>query len=135
MAGSIQEADEEISSINVTPLVDIVLVLLIIFMVTAKLMASPAVPLDLPEAATGEEAQVVFLVTVDAQGAITTDGHPLEGERELQRRAREALRRHPDLRTVIQASKAAPHGLVIHVLDRLRAVGIRKVAFGVEVSR
>jgi len=50
MAGTAQQSDEPIVNINVTPLVDVTLVLLIIFMVTTKMIVSQAVPLDLPKA-------------------------------------------------------------------------------------
>ena len=58
-----------ISGINVTPLVDVMLVLLVIFIVTAKIIVTPAVPLDLPHAAHGEEVQVVLSVIVPVRGA------------------------------------------------------------------
>jgi biopolymer transport protein ExbD len=57
MAGAASSSDDEISGINVTPFVDIALVLLIIFMVTAKYIVSQSIPVDLPEAATGQEQQ------------------------------------------------------------------------------
>ena len=65
MAGSSgQQSSGIISGINVTPLVDVMLVLLVIFIVTAKMIVTPAVPLDLPHAAHGNEVQVVFSVIV-----------------------------------------------------------------------
>ena len=55
-----------IEGINVTPLVDIVLVLLIIFIVTAKIVVAPAVPLDLPKAAQSEDLQTIFSIAIRA---------------------------------------------------------------------
>ena len=68
MAGGQQadNGDEGIVGINVTPLVDITLVLLIIFMVVAKMVVSQSVPLDLPKAASGTDVQVVFSVELYA---------------------------------------------------------------------
>jgi biopolymer transport protein ExbD len=67
-----------ITGINVTPLVDITLVLLIIFMVTPKLVVSRALPLDLPKAATGSEVQQVFALSLAADGSTFVNGAPPE---------------------------------------------------------
>jgi biopolymer transport protein TolR len=66
-----------IEGINVTPLVDIMLVLLVIFIVTAKILVTPAVPLELPRATRTEEIQVVFAVTIPATGATLVNGKPV----------------------------------------------------------
>ncbi len=131
MAASSQEEDE-ITGINVTPLVDITLVLLIIFMVTAKLVMSQALPLDLPKAASAGETQTVFTVTLDARGALAANGRSIDDDEALERAARAAQQSTPDLRAVLSASASASHGQVMHVLDVLRTVGISKVAFGAE---
>ena len=123
------DADEQISGINVTPLVDITLVLLIIFMVTAKLIVQQAIPMDLPKAASAGEQQTVFAVTIDEQGHVLADGKPMSDDAELQHAAKDALGHTKELRTVIQASSGVHHGTVIHVLDELRQVGVTKVAF------
>ena len=72
--GSQDDPDEAITGINVTPLVDITLVLLIIFMVTAKIIVSQSLPLDLPKASQGTDIQVVFSVTMGADGSTQVDG-------------------------------------------------------------
>ena len=59
--------------INVTPLVDVMLVLLIIFMVTAKIIVSQGMPMDLPKAASGEEVQTIFAVELSADGETRVD--------------------------------------------------------------
>lgn len=129
---SIQNTDEEISGINVTPLVDVTLVLLIIFMVTAKLITGQGIPLDLPKAKTAGATQTVLNVSVDAQGAVTANGEKLGNDAELTKRASAALKANPELRTVISASSAASHGKVMHVLDTVRDAGITKVAFAAD---
>ena len=76
MAFGAQENDEEITGINVTPLVDIMLVLLIIFLVTAKLAASPpkGLPLELPKSASADTVQLVFAVALSADGRTAVNG-------------------------------------------------------------
>ena len=129
---SIQHTDEEISGINVTPLVDVTLVLLIIFMVTAKLISGQGIPLDLPKAKTAGATQTVLSVSIDAQGAVLANGKPVANDAELRGRASLALKENPELRTVIAASTDASHGKVMHVLDTVRDAGITKVAFAAD---
>ena len=130
--GSRNDDDDVIAGINVTPLVDITLVLLIIFMVTAKIIVSQAIPLDLPKAATSGDQQVVFAVTIDKDGHVLADKRPMTNDAELRQAAAEALAKDKELRTVIQASSQVSHGIVIHVLDELRQAGITKIGFAVE---
>jgi len=125
------DTDDAISGINVTPLVDITLVLLIIFMVTAKIIVSQAVPLDLPKAATGSEQQMVFSVVIDRNGTTLVDSRPVTGDGELLQLAHDAHQRSSQLRAVIKADNAVAHGRVIHVLDLLKQAGVDKIAFGV----
>lgn len=129
---SIQNTDEEISGINVTPLVDVTLVLLIIFMVTAKLITGQGIPLDLPKAKTAGAQQTVLNVSVDAQGSVLANGSKLQSDAELRQRAAQALKDNPELRTVISASASATHGKVMHVLDTVRDAGITRVAFAAD---
>ena len=132
MAAQASAADDEgIVGINVTPLVDITLVLLIIFMVTAKLIASQGVPLDLPKAASAGETQTVFAVSVDPNGVTSIEGKPVD-DATLMGAAKTALGKNKDLRTVVQASSQTAHGKVLHVVDELRLAGIQKIAFAAE---
>jgi biopolymer transport protein ExbD len=130
MAGPTSENGGIVTGINVTPLVDITLVLLIIFIVTAKIVVTPAVPLDLPKAATSEELQVVLSVIVPPSGAVLVNGTPAPDDAGFLGRAREALSRDAGLRAVINADGATSHRRVIHTVDLLRRAGIARIAFG-----
>ena len=130
MAGfSSNKPSAPITGINVTPLVDITLVLLIIFMVTAKLVVSLAVPMDLPKAATGGAVQEIFSVSVPADQTLVLEGKALS-ESELLLRARDALKKNPELRAIIDADGSVPHKRVLATLDLLRQAGLGRVAFG-----
>ncbi len=118
-----------ISGINVTPLVDIVLVLLIIFLVTAKFTSSaPAVPIDLPSASQSDEMQTIFAVTITAEGELYVDGESVKLEA-VRPRAELARVDDPELRAVIQADGKVTHQRVLDVMDALRAADLKKVAF------
>lgn len=118
-----------ITGINITPLVDVTLVLLIIFIVSAKVVVTPAVPVELPRAASGEAVQVIFSVLLTADGRWLVNGARVAGAEALKESARAALRERPDTQAVIQADGAVPHSRVIAALDALRLAGARRVAF------
>lgn len=127
--GATPQRNGVIEGINVTPLVDIMLVLLVVFMVAARVVASPAVPLDLPRASHAEEVQTILAVALPVGGPARVDGEPVD-DAGLTERARRALDRDPAVRAVIAADRAVPHGRVMAVLDRLREAGLARVAFG-----
>lgn len=133
MASAANNNDDDgvISGINVTPLVDITLVLLIVFMVTAKIIVSQSLPMDLPKAAQGQEVQQIFGVDLHANGDMFVDGKKLGGEDALLPLAREAQAKNAELRAVIRADTTVPHGRVIRALDLLKQAGVSKIAFGV----
>ncbi len=131
MAGGADENQDAITGINVTPLVDITLVLLIIFMVTAKLIVSKSVPLDLPKAATGSDIQTVFSIVLASDGTTQIDSKTVPSDDTILGAARSARDKNPELRAIIKADSAVPHGRVIHVLDLLKQAQVAKIAFGV----
>lgn len=132
MAGGSSGGDDDtITGINVTPLVDITLVLLIVFMVTAKIMVSQSLPLDLPKAASGQDVQLVFGLELHANGDTVIDGKKVPGDDSILAAAREAQAKSPELRAVIRADTTVQHGRVIRVLDLLKQAGVSKIAFGV----
>ena len=133
MAAPSSSGDDDgmVSGINVTPLVDITLVLLIIFMVTAKLIVSQSLPLDLPKAANGQDVQMIFGVELHANGDTVVNGKKVSSDAAILPLAKEELVKTPDLRAVIRADTTVQHGRVITVLDTLKTGGITKIAFGV----
>jgi len=132
MASTTSHSDEAITGINVTPLVDITLVLLIIFMVTAKLIAGQSVPLDLPKAATAGATQSVFTVEIDAAAHVSANGRPVADRAALQSEAKKALAGDSSLRVLVSASTRSSHGSVMQVVDSLRQVGVSRIAFAAD---
>jgi biopolymer transport protein ExbD len=129
--GSSNDDDGLIAGINVTPLVDVTLVLLIIFMVTARIIVSQGMPMDLPKAASGEALQQVFSVELSADGKTRVDSSDLPNDEAIMPLAKAAKVKTADLRAVIRADRKVEHGRVIHVLDLLKRAGVSKIAFAV----
>lgn len=155
MAGKQKGSDDMISDINITPMVDIMLVLLIIFMVTASIIVTPSIPVKLPSAATGEETKTKTVSIV-----ITKDNkYFVEGKSIKPDKLEEYLKNKKlslastkasentinedniepasnkvatKLQIVIAADRKAYHGNVMTVVDILRKVGITDYAFSVE---
>ena len=119
------------SEINVVPLVDVMLVLLVIFMVTAKIIVSQGMPMDLPKSASGESMQTIFSVDLSLDGKARVDSKMVADDDGILPLARQAKAGNKDIRAVIRADKKVEHGRVIHVLDLLRQGGIAKIAFAV----
>jgi biopolymer transport protein ExbD len=136
MAGNIGgsgEGDEDmISGINVTPLVDITLVLLIIFMVTATYIVKEAIQVDLPRAAHGgESVGTVLSVVLTEQGDIYLDGVKRTDD-QVRALTRQAVARDRETRAVISADRRSFHGAVVHVIDLVKGEGVNKFAINIE---
>jgi biopolymer transport protein ExbD len=122
--------DDEIVGINVTPLVDVVLVLLVVLMVTAGYIASKAIPVDLPKAATGESIARTLAISLDQAGKLYLDGAATT-ETELHTRVAAAKRASPELRAVIAADGRVPHARVVRLIDLLRQEHVNEFALDV----
>jgi biopolymer transport protein ExbD len=130
--GAQQESDEEITGINVTPLVDIVLVLLIIFMVTANFIVRETVEVDLPRAANGgETVQGLVNVVLDKEGKLFFDGTEMS-EADLSAKVAEQVARDKDTRAIISADQSLPYGRVMRLIDVVKGQGIAKFALNIE---
>ena len=133
MAGSANGDDEEgINGINVTPLVDITLVLLIIFMVTASYIVKETIEIELPRAAHGgETVQKTFALLVSKDGKAYLDGVPMD-DAGLVQAVQDARARGEDVQAIVGADKNATHGSVTHLLDVLKGAGVTKFAIQIE---
>ena len=132
---ALSEGPRPITDINVTPLVDIILVVLIIFMATAPLMDRKALKVDVPAAKHHERAALEALeVTFDKDRVLRVGGTAFAREvlaAELARRAQG----EPELRVLLSADRALPYGDIIGVLDLIRGAGLRKVSLEVKGAR
>lgn len=132
MASQSRVDDEgPIVGINVTPLVDVVLVLLVVLMVTAGYIVSKSIPVDLPKGATGESTGTTLAISVDRKGHTYLEGQEIKGDR-LRQRIRETKARDADIRAVIAADGGTSHRNVVSVIDLLRQEGVSRFAINVD---
>jgi biopolymer transport protein ExbD len=133
--GGDTQDDESITGINVTPLVDITLVLLIIFMVTATYIVKETIEVELPRAAHGgETVQRTFAVVITREGQLYVNGL-LTDDAGLVAAVQKAKEQGEDVQAIIGADKAASHGSVTHVLDQLKGAGVVKFAIQIEAEK
>lgn len=132
MGNAQSDGDGPILGINVTPLVDVTLVLLIVFLITAKLIVQQGIPLDLPRAGTTSKVDATFTVSIDTAGVMSVDGQPIADAAALTKRAREARARSADVKAIIRAPADARHGSVVTAMDALRRGDITRIAIATD---
>ena len=121
-----------LSDINVTPLVDVMLVLLVIFIITAPLMAS-SIKLNLPQTSAGQpnETPAVLSLALDASGALFLNDQPLKTD-ELGPRLRAAAARNPETEIQLRADSTVPYGRVVQLMGIAHEAGLSRIGFVTE---
>lgn len=130
------KGSEPMSDINVTPLVDVMLVLVVIFILTAPLLAS-SIRLQLPRAEGGQPggtpARALTLV-LDAAGQAYLDDAPVDAAA-LALRLRQIAAEAPDTEVQLRADAAVPYGRVVEVMGAANAAGLQRIAFATQLQR
>ncbi|WP_341909397.1 biopolymer transporter ExbD [Polaromonas sp. YR568] len=123
------QGPQPMSEINVTPLVDVMLVLLVIFILTAPLLAS-AIRLDLPKTDAAKSAEVpeFIALVIDKSGAVFLDDKPATLEA-LTLRLTEAARANPDTEVQLRADEAVPYGRVVQMMGMAQQAGLSRIGF------
>jgi|SRR6185312_4150425 len=135
MAMKLDSDDGAISEINVVPLVDIILVVLIIFMVTAPMIMKPSISVNLPKASTGDKtAPSILNIVIGADGKLSLNGAASD-ETTVQTKAQDAVAKNPEVQAIISADKETPHGTVVHIIDIVKVAGVKKFAISIEKSK
>ncbi|MEB2870211.1 ExbD/TolR family protein [Pseudomonas rhizosphaerae] len=128
MAFSTQDTDEVLSEINVTPLVDVMLVLLVVFIVTAPLLTN-SIPINLPktEAVAPAEQKDPLVVSIDGQGKLFINKDEIQPDL-LQTNLQSARQKDPDVRVQLQADDGVNYGEVARAMASIEKAGITKLA-------
>ncbi len=117
-----------ISGVNITPFTDVVLVLLIVFMVSAPGLLTSSLKIQLPGSSTaGESRGSQFTLGLDRSGTLYLEGKAVD---EKQLRARLSTLGEEDVTITLNADSRAAHGLVVEVMDLLRRAGVKKILVG-----
>ncbi len=125
-----------LSDINVTPLVDVMLVLLIIFMVTAPLLETKnqSINLNLPKVKTGQKANITetaVIVSVDKRGAIYLNDSEIQ-QLNLENKLKILFSNRRKKEIFLKADSLIPYGNVMRVMDLIRSSGIKKISMVTE---
>jgi biopolymer transport protein ExbD len=132
MAASASRRRGIIAEINVTPLVDIMLVLLIIFMLTAHLIAKQAIEIELPRAAQSSALPPTTLaIALKADGEMFLNDKPTTAAA-LREAIKAAVARDPKTQAIIAGDKRVSHGRVVWVLDTVKSLGITQFAIQID---
>lgn len=122
---------EPMSDINVTPLVDVMLVLLVIFIITAPLMSS-RLELELPKAqepvAEAPQPDAFVTIAVDARGQVYWDDQPVD-DAKLRQKLEETARRDPETELQLRADTAVPYGRVLQLIGQAQSLGLSRIGF------
>lgn len=132
----LQNHDNEniISDINIVPLVDIMLVLLITFMMVSTMVDFSAIHVELPKAATAEDAKDKSIsIVISKDGDYFISGEPVSTIDSLKLSIENQKMQNPNIQVVISADKRVSHGQVIEVLDLIRRLKIAKYAISVQL--
>ncbi|MSP63518.1 MAG: biopolymer transporter ExbD [Myxococcales bacterium] len=124
-----------ISDINVTPLVDIVLVLLIIMMVAAPLIANnPSIKVELPKASTGDDTQKSTIsLTLRKDGQLYFNEDAIT-EADVKTRIAGEFARNREVQAIVAADRGVPYGNVMHLIDLVKSLGVTKFALNIDAA-
>ncbi len=123
-----QDDDEGITSINVTPFVDVVLVILVVFIVTAKLIVARGVEIDKPKAATGGEVQSTLRVSVTDKGDLYVNGDRFTDDKLAVARIKQIAATTSKPKAIIAGSRVGPYGNVMRAIDLVQQAGVTAIA-------
>jgi len=133
MAGGADFDDGEgITGINVTPLVDVMLVLLIIFMVASSYIVKPSIEVNLPKAATGGDTlDTTLSIVITEDGQLFLNGEKAD-EEAVKARCKTVAKLDDQAQAIIAADKGTPHGTVVRIIDLVRQNGVLKFAINID---
>jgi biopolymer transport protein ExbD len=124
-----------IAEINITPMVDVVLVLLVIMMVSATYIVSKSLKVELPKTASAADAvPMVAAVVVTKEGVYFFNEEKVD-DAALAAKLKETADKDPNTNVVVSADRNALHGQVVHVVDLAKVAGLTKFAINVEDTR
>ena len=132
MAGSSLYQDDEssgaITDINVTPFVDVVLVLLVVFIVTAKLIVARGVEIDKPKAATGGDVQSTLRVSINKDGELFVNGDRFASDPAAVSRIKEIAAASTKPKAIIAGDRNSAYACVMHAIDLVQQAGVTAIA-------
>jgi biopolymer transport protein ExbD len=132
MGAPVGSDDEEIGNINITPMVDVILVLLVIFMVTANFLKKESIDINLPKVAASDPN-----IAESLQVALTKDGKILfEGKEAtldyMVKSIEKESKYRPNMRVTLAADEKLPYGRITEIMGLIKKAGVNKIALSVK---
>ena len=131
MAGSPLYQDDDvpaITDINVTPFVDVALVLMVIFMVTARLIVARGVEVEKPKSSVGVDLPGTVVITVDHRGLVHIKGEPFPDRAQAKARLTELAKQDPNAKAIIVGDTKAAYGAIFGAIELAKTAGIESIA-------
>ncbi len=127
--------DEPISGVNIVPVIDLCLVLLIIMMVTSPLLDTADLPVKLPQASTIETKEKNIAVTFAPDGRLAVNTTIVENESQFRTALRKALAGDPDILVILRVDRGAAYVTLTDLIERCKNSGARNVSIGTEQKK
>ncbi|MFH1098243.1 MAG: biopolymer transporter ExbD [Candidatus Desantisbacteria bacterium] len=127
-----RQDDDLLTEINITPFVDIILVILIIFILVAQVIGPQVFGIKLPKAVHGQTASHrPITVSLDVKGKIAYNGYCIN-EKDLALSIKQIIKADPQTQVIVSADEKVFHGRVVHLLDLLKGLGVSQLAIHVQ---
>ncbi len=123
--------DPPIAGVNIVPVIDLCLVLLVILLITSPMLEQPNLPVKLPQAITLESKEKNISITYSKDGRIALNTEIIQ-ENELSSRLAKRLSQDPDILVIVRVDKDANYGTLTRLLAHIKAVGAKRLAIGTE---
>lgn len=127
--------ERTIAGVNIVPVIDLCLVLLIILMVTSPILEQAQLPVNLPKAATIETKERNIAVTLSPDGRLAVNTDILDNPFQLAGRLRAKLQEDPDTIVILRVDREAPYGTLTDLWEKCKAAGARRISIGTEQTK
>lgn len=131
---SMLREEPTIAGVNIVPVIDLCLVLLIILMVTSPMLETADLPVKLPQASTIESKERNIAITISPDGRIAINTDIVE-EGQFISKLQEELRKDPDILVILRVDKTAPYSSLTELISRCKKAGARHIAVGTEQTK
>ena len=126
-----RKVQTEETNVNLTPMLDVVFIMLIFFIVTASFVKESGIDISRPSAATAEKKSASILIAISENGQIWMQKRPVD-VRSVRANIERLLAENPQSSVVIQADRQSRNGLLVEVMDQARLAGVQQISIAAD---